>query len=117
MTIERKLIFGTYFVGVDGQVYNMERPLKPNWRKSRSGKKYVTFRMWRDGKVWTEYAHRLVAQAFHGDIVGKTVDHLDGNPYNNHAENLEIVSMLENCHRKLRMKITIRRDCKIVRFE
>jgi len=44
-----------------------------------------------------------------------TVDHLDGNPLNNHAENLEIVSMKENCHRK--MKVYLTKNAKTVRFE
>jgi len=109
-----KHIFNNYYVGIDGQVYYLDRPLKPSWRKSRSGKKYITFRMYKDGKVITEYAHRIVARAFHGNIEGLTVDHLDGNPENNHAENLEIVTMKENCHRKIR--VYIRKSSKIVRF-
>ena len=47
------------------------------------------------GKVLTLRIHRLVMRCFSDD----TVDHLDGNHWNNQQENLEIVNMLENVER------------------
>lgn len=40
--------------------------------------------------------HRLVAETFLGDITGKVIDHIDGNPTNNNVTNLRICSYREN---------------------
>lgn len=51
----------------------------------------------RDGKCKTVKIHRLVAKAFLSPVDGKNyVNHKDGNKGNNHADNLEWVSMSEN---------------------
>lgn len=43
------------------------------------------------------YVHRLVAMAFFDeDITGKDVNHIDGDHWNNHLSNLEIVTRKEN---------------------
>ena len=42
------------------------------------------------------YSHRLVAEAFLGDIEGMEVNHLNGNKFDNRLENLEIVTTKEN---------------------
>lgn len=45
----------------------------------------------------THYVHRIVTQFFIGNIPkGMQVNHIDGNRFNNSADNLEIVSPLEN---------------------
>lgn len=44
-----------------------------------------------------QYVHRLVAMAFFDeDITGKDVNHIDGDHWNNHLSNLEIVTRKEN---------------------
>lgn len=40
--------------------------------------------------------HRLVASAHIGDVQGKVINHLDGDPSNNKVANLEIVTQREN---------------------
>lgn len=50
----------------------------------RQGKRIITLRM-----------HRLIA----GCYDYKTVDHIDGDHFNNQRDNLEIVEMLENINR------------------
>lgn len=50
-----------------------------------------------DGRL--RYTHRLVAEAFMGHAGGYEVDHIDGNSFNNRAENLEYVTRRENNHR------------------
>lgn len=54
--------------------------------------------LWKDGKVKYYLAHRLVAFAFitNDDITKDCINHIDGNPKNNHVENLEWCSRLEN---------------------
>ncbi len=43
---------------------------------------------------------RLVCSAFHGTPAANlTVDHIDNDPTNNHADNLEWVTRSENCRR------------------
>lgn len=133
-----KNIFGNYFIDTNGQVYYNTRPLTPNWRRSRSGAIYLTFRLWRNEtkKTETYYAHRLMAVIWIGEVEGKTVNHNDGDTLNNKLTNLSIMTMLENCHDKIErkkvtiyksefaeidetkeMKVIIRKNCTIYRFK
>ena len=63
---------------------------------SLAGRGYVKADLWKDGKHTQTYRHRLVAQAFIGDIAGKEINHIDGDKKNNHVSNLEIVTKSEN---------------------
>lgn len=44
----------------------------------------------------SRYVHRLVAEAFFGDLEDKIINHKDGNKANNTIENLECVTYSEN---------------------
>lgn len=133
-------IFGNYFIDQKGQVYYNTRPLTKNWRRSRSGAIYHTFRLWRNEtkKIETYYIHRLMALIWLGDVEGKTVNHNDGDTTNNDLLNLSIMTMLENCHDKIErqkektiiykeqfdkiecnkeLQVFLRKDCIIYRFK
>ena len=81
------------FADIEGNIYSnrsgIMKPVKPcKVNNSRSKKQYWT----------TAYGlvHRLVASAFIGNPTGLVINHLDGNPSNNSAKNLEIVTQREN---------------------
>ena len=54
--------------------------------------------LWKDGKVKDWLVHRLVAYAFipNTDKNKNSINHIDGNPRNNHVENLEWCNHKEN---------------------
>lgn len=57
----------------------------------------VRVTLWKNGKPKDFLVHRLVAMAFIPSIEGKNfVNHLDGNPKNNHISNLEWCNSKEN---------------------
>lgn len=54
--------------------------------------------LWKDGKVKDWLVHRLVALVFipNDDLTKDCINHIDGNPKNNHVENLEWCTREEN---------------------
>lgn len=57
----------------------------------------VRVALWKDGKPKDFLVHRLVAEAFLPKIPGKdSINHIDGNPKNNHVSNLEWCDHKEN---------------------
>lgn len=58
----------------------------------------VRVSLWKDGKVKDWLVHRLVAYAFipNEDETKNSINHIDGNPKNNHVENLEWCNHYEN---------------------
>lgn len=61
-----------------------------------NGNGYLTVYLRKNGKNKPFYIHRLVAQAFIGNIDGKDINHKDFNRKNNRLDNLEILSRKEN---------------------
>jgi len=69
------------------------RVLKPG--KTKDG--YLKVELFNNGKPCGRYVHRLVVEAFIGDIpAGLEVNHIDGRKVENCIENLEIVTHAEN---------------------
>jgi len=57
----------------------------------------VRVSLWKDGESKDFLVHRLVAKAFIPKVDGKlSINHLDGNPRNNHVSNLEWCDHEEN---------------------
>lgn len=55
--------------------------------------------LWKDGKEHTHLVSRLIAMTWcDGYAAGLTVNHKDGNPMNNNANNLEWLSIADNVH-------------------
>ena len=58
--------------------------------------------LWKNGKPKTFLVARLVAFTFYNENIENhklTVDHIDGNRFNNNINNLELVSLAENIKR------------------
>ena len=88
----KETMYQGYFVTEEGMIYsNRQGDLKPLSPYTRP-RKYQTVTI--EGKL--VLVHRLVASTYLGDVTGLTVNHIDGNPSNNHVSNLEIVTMQEN---------------------
>ena len=80
-----------------------QRELKQKWA-SRKGRavKDARVTLWKDGKVKTHLVARLVAMAWcDGFGKGMTVNHIDCNPSNNNADNLEWVTLADNIRKGL----------------
>lgn len=88
--------FENYKISNDGEVMNGEgKKLKPF--KTNSG--YLQIHLFKDGKRYKKYIHRLVAEYFvirPRSILYNEVNHIDGNKKNNSANNLEWVTRSEN---------------------
>ena len=75
-----------------------QRVMKPTYQKRKTGHGAdAKVKLWKDRSVKTHLVSRLVAMTWcRGYDKGLTVNHIDGNPLNNHSENLEWVSRKEN---------------------
>jgi hypothetical protein len=52
---------------------------------------------------WCVALHKLMWLTFMGDIPkGMTIDHMDGNPHNNHIDNLQLLSIRDNIQKGVR---------------
>ena len=101
---------GKYTITENGDVYShswgKRKKLKPQ-RASQSKKGYLQVRLFSDtnprrnskgmklGRL--NYVHRLVYQTFVGDIPKHlTVDHINGDTYNNNVSNLQLLPIRNN---------------------
>lgn len=75
-----------------------QRIMKQKYRRSKNGRLDASICLWKDAKPHYHLVSRLIASAFHGDMLYTrfTVNHKDGNPLNNSAENLEWLTHADN---------------------
>lgn len=96
-TCEGKVTYSNWRGKVRKRVWQ-RRKLKPQIQKRiRSSHSDKRVKLWKDGKMTTHLVSRLVATAFIPNPENKGfVNHKNGNPLDNSAENLEWVTRSEN---------------------
>lgn len=74
-----------------------QRIMKQKFQSRCTGKRDARICLWKDGKEKTFLVARLIALTWcDGYVDGMTVNHIDGNPENNCADNLEWMTLKEN---------------------
>lgn len=74
-----------------------QRIMKQKYSKNRKGRTDARVILWKDGKERTWLVSRLVALTWcEGYADGLTVNHINGNPLDNSAPNLEWVTIADN---------------------
>ena len=76
---------------------------------------YLKVNLWKDGKSKQFFIHRLVYEAFNGEIPeGMEINHIDENIENNRLSNLEVVSHKDNINWGTRTQKVIEKRSKAV---
>lgn len=85
---------GIYSISDTGSVYNLKRK---KFLKTTKSDRYIVVSLNKNGLRKRYYVHRLVAEAFCDNPLGKPyVNHIDHNRENNNYSNLEWVTAKEN---------------------
>ncbi len=92
--------YENYFVLESGEIWNK---IKNDFVKQRVGTHGYKVVSLTNGKKSSEkLVHRIVAKAYcEGEQEGYVVDHIDGNKWNNHAENLRWCTQKENVRNQI----------------
>ena len=76
-----------------------QRIIKQKCNLNHKGRKDFRVELWKNGTHKTWLVSRLIALTWcDGYMEGLTVNHIDGNPLNNYASNLEWISLSDNIH-------------------
>lgn len=92
--------FPKYWISDKGNLYSCRRGV---WKKKKPVKTsvgYLRTTLYEKGKYKNIHIHQLVAIAFLGhslDGNNMVVDHIDNNPLNNNLNNIQVISIRENC--------------------
>ena len=75
-----------------------QRIMKQKYRKGTNGRLDAMITLWKNGSPHYYLVSRLIASTFCDNLLytSMTVNHKDGNPLNNNADNLEWLSVADN---------------------
>lgn len=97
---------GYYDISNHGRVKSLSRSVKTKFGSRTTKEKmlknikqqYEVVNLQKKGLMYKSYVHRLVLETFKPNTENKPcANHIDGNKYNNHIDNLEWVTYQENC--------------------
>ena len=89
-----------YEVTKEGEIISHSISGKQMVLSTSQSTKYKMVRLYLNGVTVQKYVHRLVAEQYCERPEGcNEVDHIDGDKFNNHADNLEWVTRAENMSR------------------
>lgn len=78
---------GLYAISIDGVIKSLSRNVVKAQSTNNWG--YKTVSLFKDGKHYHKFVHRLIAETFIPPFCGEQINHIDGNKSNNSVENLE----------------------------
>lgn len=92
-----------YYATYDGKIISRKNKILKQFRRNKQSRcPYLSISVWdkNSGFARPFFVHRLVAYQYCNltvkNLSGLVVNHIDGNPYNNNASNLEWVTQKEN---------------------
>ena len=106
LEIKQHPVYSNHYFTKDGRFFSTDK-----WNNlfensgGESGQGYIVTSL-RDGDRWkTRQVHRLIMETWkpHSDSQNLQVNHIDGNKKNNHIDNLEWCTPLENIQHSHRM--------------
>lgn len=92
--------FPTYAASNLGRIKNIKKDRVMAQKEADVTREYQRVCISYKNKPYTKKVARLVWEAFNGCECAQTINHIDGNPLNNNIENLECISIKENCEKK-----------------
>lgn len=98
--------YPAYTITEDGEVWSScrKKPFTLKPQGATQNKRYLQVRLFNHERTpkgikkgVLHYIHRLVYETYVGEVPkGKTIDHIDNNPFNNHYTNLQIMTQSDN---------------------
>lgn len=92
-----------YSATKSGKIWSNKRGKFLAPTKKKNG--YLQVNLWKNGVMETHTVHRLVYEAFNGEIpYGMQVNHINENKTDNNLENLNLMNAKENCNHGSRLE-------------
>lgn len=93
-------MFPTYAASNLGRIKNIKKDKIMAQKENDVTRDYQRVSISYKNKPYTKKVARLIWAAFNQCECKQTINHIDGNPKNNQINNLECISMKENCMKK-----------------